>query len=190
MYFADYLQHVKYVTSVNLPIGGFLIGAQFLQHVWSHQPDGYKFVVYRKNNFWREACIPPEHTADFTLVMPKSGDLYFTPNVFSEPIRQRDYCLPSRVMYQDLDEVTPEECPIHPDLWWETSLLRYQGLWLLDEILEPPEFAALNRGLNRACGADPGTWNLTRVLRVPGSWNGKRRCRVSAAVATGVEAAA
>jgi hypothetical protein len=167
-----------------------LIGASFLRHVWSHQPDGYKFVVYRKGRFWREACISPEDTADFSLVLPTSGDLYFTPNVFSEPLRQRQYCLPSRVMYQDLDEVSPGECPLYPDLSWETSLGRYQGLWILESPIEPAEFAALNRGLNRACGADPGTWNLTRVLRVPGSYNGKRRCRVSAAVgAEGVVAA-
>lgn len=165
-----------------------MIGTAFLRHVWSHQPLGYTFVVYRVNNQWIEKCVGPER--DFALLLPKGGDMYFTPNAFSEPIRQKQYCLPSRVMYQDLDEVTPEECPLLPDLWWETSIGRYQGLWLLDSVIEPSEFAALNRGLNRACGADPGTWNLTRVLRVPGSWNAKRGCRVSAASAkAGVVAA-
>lgn len=156
-------------------------GAAFLRHVWQHQPLGYKCLVYRQGGMWVEKWV--SEGDDFNLVMPSSkrGDFYFAPNVFSEPIRQRQYCLPSRAMYQDLDEVRPDECPLHPDLWWETSIGRYQGLWLLEDCIEPAAFAALNRGLNRACGADPGTWNLTRVLRVPGSWNGKRGCRVSSA---------
>jgi hypothetical protein len=154
-------------------------GAAFLRHVWQHQPDGYAFLIYRHNNLWVEKCVGVER--GFEVIMPKRGDFYFTPNVFSQPIRQRQYCLPSRVMYQDLDEVRPSECPLAPDLWWETSIGRYQALWLLEAPIEPAEFGALNRGLNRACGADPGTWNLTRVLRVPGSWNGKRSCRVSEA---------
>jgi len=162
-------------------------GANFLRHVWSHQPEGYHFVIYRGNGRWHESCLSPQDIEDFGLIMPKTGDLYFAPNVFSEPIRQKQYCLPSRVMYQDLDEVTPEDCPLYPDLSWETSLGRYQGLWILDSVIEPVEFAGLNRGLNRACGADPGTWNLTRVLRVPGSWNGKRGCRVSGARVKGLE---
>lgn len=155
-------------------------GAAFLEHVWQHQPEGYRFVVFRVNGRWFEKTLKPTESLG-SLLMPKGGDMYFTPNVFSEPIRQKEYCLPSRVMYQDLDEVRPEECPLLPDLSWETSIGRYQGVWLLEACIEPAEFAALNRGLNRACGADPGTWNLTRVLRVPGSWNGKRGCRVSEA---------
>src|SRR5690349_12136483 len=101
-------------------------GAAFLRHVWQHQPLGYHCLVYRQGNMWAEKWV--EGNESFELVMPKrgKGDLYFAPNTFCEPIRQRQYCLPSRVMYQDLDEVCPEECPLAPDLWWETSLGRYQ----------------------------------------------------------------
>lgn len=166
-------------------------GAAFLKHVWQQQPLGYHFVIYRVNGRWHEKCIGLDEFYHLNLVMPATGDMYFAPNVFSEPIRQKEYCLPSRVMYQDLDEVEPVECPLYPDLSWETSIGRWQGLWMLEgQAIEPPEFAALNRGLNRACGADPGTWNLTRVLRVPGSWNGKRGCRVSGATGKPMERAA
>jgi hypothetical protein len=93
----------------------------------------------------------------------------------------KDLVLPSRVMYQDLDEATPIECPLFPTLWWETSPGRYQAIWVLDVMMEPIDFAAYNRAMNRACNADPGTWDLTRLLRVPGSHNNKRDCLVSAA---------
>jgi hypothetical protein len=155
-------------------------GSAFLRSVWSHQPSGYHFVIYRDGKTWLEKCVKPDQ--EFEILLPQRGDLYFCPNAFSTPIRQKQYVLPSRVMYQDLDEADPRDAPLPPDLWWETSLGRWQALWFLSgPAVEPLEFAALNRGLNRACGADPGTWNLTRVLRVPGSWNAKRSCRVSSA---------
>jgi hypothetical protein len=109
------------------------------------------------------------------------GDLYFCPNVFRTAQRRKQLALPSRLMYQDLDESDPRELPLEPELWWETSPDRFQAIWVLDQVVEPEELSQLNRALNRACHADPGTWNLTRLLRVPGSWNAKRGCRVSCA---------
>ena len=159
-------------------------GEDLLNYVWSHQPDGYRFVVLRKGKLWADSPVPPTTPS---IIMPeklmqaKDGDLYWCPNVFSERERRKRSCLPSRVMYQDLDEVHPSECPIQPEVYWETSPGRWQGLWILDGLMEPEEFSAYNRALNRACQADPGTWNLTRLLRVPGSWNAKRDCRVGSA---------
>jgi hypothetical protein len=159
-----------------------LKGSDFLNYVWSHQPDGHFFVVMRKDSEWRDVVLELKGDDSVTMgYMPENADLYFCPNAFASAERQKQHCLPSRVMYQDLDEALPGDCPIHPDLWWETSPDRYQGLWILDQHVEPLEFASLNKALNRACNADPGTWNLTRLLRVPGSWNEKRGCYVSEA---------
>jgi hypothetical protein len=160
-----------------------LEGEAFLNFVWGHQPTGYRFLARRLQGQWKELSIdlePVQH-----LVLPlhylQRGDLYFCPNAFASAERHKEQCLPSRVMYQDLDEARPDECPIHPDVWWETSPFRYQGLWILDDELEPQQLASLNKALNRACNADPGTWNLTRLLRVPGSYNSKRDCQVGPA---------
>jgi hypothetical protein len=161
-------------------------GEKLLNFLWSHQPVGYRFVVMRKAHRWENAVIPPTSSeikiTRGTLDM-RDADLYFCPNVFSQDIRQKQYCLPSRVMYQDLDWADPRELPDHlqPEVWWETSPGRYQAAWILEDYLEPLEFSRYNRALNRACEADPGTWNLTRLLRVPGSWNFKRDCMVSTA---------
>jgi hypothetical protein len=157
-------------------------GTAFLKYVWGKQPEGYHFLALRVQGNWLEIPLAPGVDWVFGKSgMPTRGDLYFCPNSFTEPTRQKHLCLPSRVMYQDLDEALPEDCPMMPDLWWETSPERYQGLWILDQVIEPVEFAQLNRALNRACHADPGTWNLTRMLRVPGSYNKKRGCKVGSA---------
>ena len=156
-------------------------GAEFLQFVWGHQPEGYAVLVHRdESGKWRESSFYYKGQ-QLSLIVPSGGDLYWCPNLFSQPERKKEYCLPSRVMYQDLDEAHPNECPLKPELWWETSRGRYQAAWILDEFMEPDEFSSYNKALNRACHADPGTWNLTRLLRVPGSWNEKRGCQVGRA---------
>lgn len=158
-------------------------GEAFLNFVWGLQPSGHLFLVQRKGR-WAELSITsdelPCQISPYILHDVKA-DLYFCPNAFASAERHKEQCLPSRVMYQDLDEARPDECPIHPDVWWETSPFRYQGLWILDDELEPQQLASLNKALNRACNADPGTWNLTRLLRVPGSYNSKRDCPVGPA---------
>lgn len=158
-------------------------GDAFLNYIWGLQPQGWVFLARRLSSLWQELPVDLNVHGKISLGTKylNRGDLYFCPNVFSGARRQKTLCLPSQLMYQDLDESDPRECPIVPELWWETSPGRYQGLWVLDQVVEPQELAQLNRALNRACHADPGTWNLTRLLRVPGSWNAKRGCRVSRA---------
>lgn len=155
----------------------------FLNYIWGRQPRGYAFVAQRTEGHWREMAVDLRKGGEVRLTrsLLSACDLYFCPNLFSGPYRRKGLALPSSLMYQDLDESDPAESPILPELWWETSPGRYQAIWTLDQAVEPVELAQLNRALNRACHADPGTWNLTRLLRVPGSWNAKRGVRVSRA---------
>lgn len=160
-----------------------LDGNSLLAHLADLQPEGWRFLVWRVNGQWLEQAVEPGEVPQVAphILQGQRGDLYFCVNSFSEPSRNKEYCLPSRVLYQDLDWTEPTQCPVRPTIWWETSPDRYQGLWVMDDVMEPEDFASYNKALNRACEADPGTWNLTRVLRLPGSWNGKRSCRVSRA---------
>jgi len=161
-------------------------GDAFLNHIWGLQPRGWVFMSRRmggRSGVWQELPIDlaVHDRVQLGAKHLNNGDLYFCPNSFSANVRRKHLCLPSRLMYQDLDEADPQDLPVAPELWWETSPGRYQALWVLDQPIEPVELAQLNRALNRACHADPGTWNLTRMLRVPGSWNEKRGVRVSRA---------
>jgi RepB DNA-primase N-terminal domain len=157
-------------------------GIDFLHMLWSKQPrsNGICAMAYKdEEDLWQE--VRTRFNTGGVLELPEGKwSTYFCPNLFTRR-RQKDMTLPGRWLYQDLDEVWPDECSIKPTLWWETSPGRFQALWLLTHALVPQELASLNKALNRSCGADPGTWNLTRMLRVPGSWNGKRGCKVSPA---------
>jgi hypothetical protein len=160
--------------------GVFGAHAQFVARVWAKQPDwGGAFGCHAwkddENGKWFE---------EQTISQPQDveGDwcTYFCPNLFVWK-RTKESALPGRWLYQDLDEVSPSRCSIPPSVWWETSPGRYQALWLLQRALPASELEKLNKALNRSCGADKGTWNLTRMLRIPGTWNGKRGCKVSPA---------
>jgi hypothetical protein len=165
--------------------------ADFVAQVWQRQrmPDGVGCVAFRDDEVerWIEMQIRTQSADEiYGRGEGEAGDWegewasYFCPNLFMRR-RQKEQTLPGRWLYQDLDEVSPARCSIPPTVWWETSPGRYQGLWLMQRSLLAVELAALNKALNRSCGADPGTWNLTRMLRIPGTWNGKRECRVSPA---------
>lgn len=158
-------------------------GDAFLNYIWGLQPRGWFHLAWRNGDTWKQR--PVDLNAHGTVRLGTKylnrGDLYFCANPFAGAHRRKELCLPSRLMYQDLDEADPRELALQPELWWETSPDRYQALWVLDQAIEPSELQSLNRALNRACHADPGTWNLTRLLRVPGSWNAKRGCRVTRA---------
>lgn len=110
------------------------------------------------------------------IEIPTIEDLYFAPNTYSDEHRRKDLARPGRWLYADLDEVDPESIveELRPTLAWETSPSRYQALWFLKRSLKPATLASLNQRLTYFTGADKGGWSLTKVLRVPGTYNNKR----------------
>jgi hypothetical protein len=102
------------------------------------------------------------------------ADVYFCPNVFKEPHRKREFALPTVWLHADLDEVDPQGDILAPTAAWETSAGRYQCLWRVTKPLKVKHFEVLNQRLTYLTGADRGGWSVTKVLRVPGSFNHKR----------------
>lgn len=62
---------------------------------------------------------------------------------------------------------------IPPNILWETSPGRHQGLWLWRSTVEPGVAEAYSRGIWQRCGGDKGGWSITKMLRVPGTINHK-----------------
>ena len=103
----------------------------------------------------------------------ESKNLYWCPVVFSSPSRRKAAALGGTVLYADLDEVNPESLPdeYKPTIAWKSSSKRYQGLWQLDRFAGPLELEELNKRLTYFTGADKSGWDLTQVLRIPGTTN-------------------
>lgn len=80
------------------------------------------------------------------------------------------------VAWSDLDTAHPDKVQPVPSLVVETSPGRFHGYWRTETAMEPQVAEELSRRIayaHHAHGADLGGWDLTQVLRVPGTHNHK-----------------
>lgn len=150
---------------------------QFLDNVWLAQGvTGYGFVCIKNLQHWEDipVLVTPEEVGPLPLV-PRDADVYFTPNLFGQPQRRKEYMLDSCWLYADLDKVDPYELPrdVRPTVAWESSPGRYQGLWELPKELTCESHSRINKQLTYHLGADHSGWDATQVLRIPGTRNHK-----------------
>ena len=100
----------------------------------------------------------------------KDKNLYICPHGFSKPHRKREYAVPPKLLWADLDEVDPRKVIVKPTMAWETSPGRYAALWVTDR----PVTDELNQRWTYLLGADKGGWDYSQVLRlIAGSTNYK-----------------
>jgi hypothetical protein len=137
----------------------------------------------RANGHWNTYTVEwPEQ--DLTMrrlletAVEMETDIYFSVAKFSENRRNEDCAMPTPWLWADLDDVTPWRCidlGVCPTVAWESSPDRYQALWLLDKHLPPWLQTQFNHALSQYVGADIGGWDITQVLRAPGTINHKYR---------------
>lgn len=98
-------------------------------------------------------------------------DIYFCPHGFNRRVRQKSEAVLPNLLWADLDHADPTDGKMKPkpSVVIESSPGRFVGLWFLDK----PMTESLNRRLTYHVGADHGGWDLTQVLRFPGTRNYK-----------------
>ena len=151
-----------------------------LKAVW-HTQKGYVFVPRRKDTVWDEGRAfkyPEEWNAVKERITKSSEadwDTYWCPMVFSKPKRVKENAIRDQgILWADLDEVNPKDLGnLRPSIAWASSDNRYQGLWSLDSKHDVNIVEQVNKDLTYHIGADKGGWDVTQVLRVPGSPNFK-----------------
>lgn len=97
-------------------------------------------------------------------------DIYFCPLPFMGKKRLKPLVSRVNCLWSDIDEGNPK---IKPSILWESSPGRLQALWFLKQTLSNEKGEQLNKDLTYYMGADKGGWDLTQVLRVPGTRNHK-----------------
>jgi AAA domain/RepB DNA-primase N-terminal domain len=103
-------------------------------------------------------------------------DLYYSVAQFQKKGRKIEDVMGSDWLWADLDEVHPTNASklgFGPTVAIQSSPGRYQALWKLDRVLPPKKLEKLNRAVSYALDADRGGWDLTQVLRLPGTRNFK-----------------
>lgn len=146
----------------------------FLMKVWGLQCEPGDYVcLSAKGSSWRDTLLPfndkLEAAATKWLEANKSKDLYFCPLPFNKPKRSKSSVSRSRMLWSDIDNADPYK--VEPSVLWESSPGRFQGLWLLPNAVYPEEAEKLSKRMAYYIGADRGGWDLTQVLRIPGTPN-------------------
>ena len=103
-------------------------------------------------------------------------NVWFGVNLLDRPERKKQFCLPTNLVWADLDECHPSKVEPTPSITIESSPNRFQAIWRLNEI-HPPEivenFSKRIAYKYHTYGADPSGWDLTQLLRIPFTTNFK-----------------
>lgn len=103
-------------------------------------------------------------------------NVYFCPQLFNNRVRQKGNVKAVTCAWADLDTCHPDQLLVQPSVVIESSPNRWQALWFLEKEIEPQAAELLSRKIayfHKKDGADLSGWDLTQLLRVPGTKNFK-----------------
>src|SRR5215471_4678487 len=154
---------------------------EFLEYVWGERP-AWVDLPAKVGAYWvpwhynYDGEVDVAITRRIDTCLRDGESLYFSVGMFARKGRQLEDALSTDWLWADLDEVHPStaaEFELLPTVAWESSPGRYQALWRLNRELRPQVQTKLNQALSYFLGADHGGWDLTQVLRLPGTRNFK-----------------
>jgi predicted transcriptional regulator len=111
---------------------------------------------------------------DYILKQEGKHNVYFCVNLLAERERKKTHCLPTDILWADLDETSPDSVSkIPPPIVVQSSPNRWQAFWRLTAKIEPYNAERYSRRIAYDIGADRSGWDLTQLLRVPLTHNFK-----------------
>jgi hypothetical protein len=102
------------------------------------------------------------------------ADVYYCPQLFSSRKRKKEEVKECPTAWADLDTCGPEVLKVEPSILVESSPGRWQALWRFETPQAPHVAEDVSRRIayyHAADGADRSGWDLTQLLRVPGTPN-------------------
>lgn len=117
-----------------------------------------------------------EEMLDYLDEAPLTLDVYYCPQLFSQPKRKKEYVATTPNAWSDLDTCRPDQLLDTPSVVVESSPGRYQGVWCFEHPQEPDVGQDVSRRIayaHKEYGADTSGWDLTQLLRVPYTANQK-----------------
>jgi RepB DNA-primase from phage plasmid len=103
----------------------------------------------------------------------RGRELYQCGHLVVRPRRRKEDAAWLASLYADIDHRDLAAGMLEPTLLVESSPGRLQAYWRLTRPVSPAVGEELNRRLAQALEADPSGWDLTQLLRVPGTRNHK-----------------
>lgn len=146
------------------------------------ESEGFLFLGWRDEDGELNQFKPLRYpdaidTAVKIVEMRKDEDVYFSPMLYSVPRRKKSTVSVTPVCYADTDTFDTSKFLIAPTLNVQTSEGHTHSYWVLDKndyVRE--DVARVSRAIammHSNDGVDAGGWDLTQLLRVPGTYNTK-----------------
>jgi hypothetical protein len=117
-----------------------------------------------------------DYVNEFCRQHVRTHHLYFCPTLLSNEKRVKENVQTARVLWADLDECPPESLLVKPSVVIETSPQRYHAYWRLQGLEAALDVQRINKRIayyHKEEGCDTSGWDLTQLLRIPGSNNQK-----------------
>lgn len=145
-----------------------------LARIWRDQPGRYFFISTKdRDGKWRDHPFRRSQFSEIPKFIEenKDKDLYWCVHGFTKNRRLKRYAEVPKLLWADLDESDPRTFPdgFLPSIAIESSPGRFYGVWRLTAFMTEE----LNRRVTYHLKADPGGWDLTQVIRIPGTTNYK-----------------
>jgi hypothetical protein len=146
------------------------------------QESGYLRVAFlnARTRHWQEQYYSYPNSLDDVLEDIDrhllTCNVYFCPTLFNEPKGVKQNITHSKVVWADLDTCHWERMKVEPTIVLETSPKRYQAFWVLNDLTVATDVEAVNKAVayyHADQGCDRSGWDLTQMLRVPGTKNHK-----------------
>lgn len=165
--------------------------ASFLSTLWRRvaEPGDFVFMSFKRGKkgdkrykwvdepyCWDDSPMP---WINAMIRKYQGWDIYFCPTPFmaapdGTSKRQSQYVKSTNLLWSDIDDGNPKL--LMPNILWKSgSAGHHQGIWFINKKLKPIKTAQLNKGIAGFLGADPSGYDLSQVLRLPGTTNWKTK---------------
>lgn len=153
-------------------------GIEFVDDLWKYGADVFTFIATRAGKRWQDHAIQgPDRASQVEQILAAHSadkfDIYFCPYPFSTNRRLREYALPNCYAHCDIDLTDPGGYDPQPNILWETSPGRFQGLWKWRTVADAEQSERYSHAIVTKDGGDKGGWSTTKMLRLPGTINHK-----------------
>jgi ribosomal protein S25 len=144
--------------------------------------EGYVCIAHRKTNkgsFGEHFFLYPaeiEPMSEYITARIPDHDMWFSPMLYRGNERKKDQVAVTTCLWSDLDTCAPEKLLVEPTILIKSSPGRWQGLWKIEDEVEPAAAEGLSKKIayhHADDGADRSGWDLTQLLRIPFTYNYK-----------------
>jgi len=143
-----------------------------LLHIFAARRSGDALTDPRPANYnYPDAA---EAAAEWAAAKSAEGrEVYFCAHLLTSPQRRKEYAGPISALWGELDGGEVPDGALLPSAVVESSTGHFHLYWFLTDAIPPEAAERLNKGLADQIGADPSGFDLTQLLRVPGTVNYK-----------------